>query len=129
MTHDSKIVRDEQVGDAETVLKFGKQVQDAGLNRDIKGRDRLVEYKQFRFRRQCPGYTHPLALTAGELVRIALAKDRVEMHKIEQFRDLRARSLEPNIEKPEWLGDDLLDGHPGMKGGERVLEYHLQMAA
>ena len=37
-----------------TVLKFGKQVQDAGLNRDIKGRDRLVEYKQFRFKTPVP---------------------------------------------------------------------------
>ena len=73
-----QVVGDEQVGEIEPVLELLEQVDDLRLDRDVEGRDRLVGDDQVGLQRERPGDADPLALPAGELVRIAVRVVRVE---------------------------------------------------
>ena len=63
-------------GEAELVLQVLEQVDDAGLDRDVERRHRLVEHEQLRVERERAGDADALALAAGELVRVAVARAR-----------------------------------------------------
>ena len=43
MFHDRKIMRDEDIGEAEFRLEIDKQVQNLGLDGDIQSRNRLIQ--------------------------------------------------------------------------------------
>ncbi len=66
-----EVVSDEQVGEAEAALQVLQQVDDLRLDRDVERRDRLVAYDQVGIDGQGASDADPLALAAGELVRIA----------------------------------------------------------
>ena len=87
MADDADVVGDEDVGEAELVLQVVEQVDDLGLDRDIEGGDRLVGDDQLRVRRQGPGDPDPLALAAGELVRVAVGVLGREPDALEQLPD------------------------------------------
>jgi hypothetical protein len=59
-------------------LQILEQVDDLGLNRDIQRRDRLIADDEVWIRCNRAGDSDPLALTAGELVRLARRVGRVE---------------------------------------------------
>ena len=61
---------DQQHGHAEALLKVLQELQDLGLDGDVERRGRLVGDQQVRVVRECHGDHHPLALPAGELVRV-----------------------------------------------------------
>ena len=65
-----QVVGDEHVGQAELVLQLLEQVDDAGLDRHVERRHRLVEHDQLRLEGEGPGDADALALAAGELVRV-----------------------------------------------------------
>ena len=71
VANDTEVVRDEQVGEIELVLKLGEQIEYLGLNRDVEGRDGLVAHDQPWFQRESPGDPDALALATRELVWIA----------------------------------------------------------
>ena len=64
-----KIVRDEDVGEAEAVAQRLEQVDDLRLDRDVERRDRLVADDEVRLRRERARNADALALAAGEFVR------------------------------------------------------------
>ena len=72
MADDGQVVGDEQVGEPELVLQLLEQVDDAGLDAHVERRHRLVEDDELRLDRQRPGDPDALALTAGELVGVAV---------------------------------------------------------
>ena len=47
MFHNAKIVSDEEIGKAEFFLKVVQQIENLGLNRDVKGRDGFVADYEF----------------------------------------------------------------------------------
>src|SRR4051794_9440510 len=72
VANDADVVRDEDVGQAEFVLKVVEQVDDLRLDRYVERRDRLVAEDQLRFEGQSPGDPDPLPLPAGEFMRVAV---------------------------------------------------------
>jgi len=62
MTHHRQVVGDEQVADAQPLLKVRQQVDDTGLNADVECRHRLVEHDELRVERKRPRDTDALAL-------------------------------------------------------------------
>ncbi len=87
-----QVVGDEQVGQRQLGLELVQQVDDAGLDRDVQRRDRLVQHDQLRLQREGAGDADALALTAGELLRGS---------------GWRARAPDPT--RPEQLADPALD--------------------
>ena len=59
-----EIVADEQQREAELPLQVLQQIDDLRLDRDVERRNRFVADDQVGFRRECPGDTDTLALTA-----------------------------------------------------------------
>ncbi|MNE71262.1 hypothetical protein D3C80_1671190 [compost metagenome] len=60
------------VGQSELPLQILHQVNHLGLDRYIQRGYRLIGDNQLRLQRQRSGDTNPLALAAGELMRVAL---------------------------------------------------------
>ena len=69
-----QVVGDEQVGQAELPLQVAHHVEDLGLDRHVERGDRLVGDDQLRVEHQRAGEAEPLALAAGELVRVPLGR-------------------------------------------------------
>ena len=85
MLHDAQVMRDEQVGQAELLLEVLEEVDDLPPDRHVKGGDRLVADDELGVQVEGAGNTDPLALAAGELVRVASHVLPLEAHHIEQI--------------------------------------------
>src|SRR5258708_3988073 len=120
---DRQIVADEEQCEAELLLQILQQVDDLRLDRDVERRDRLVTDDQFGFRRECPGYSDALALTARNIARQA--------NRVHQRHDLRfefgGRSRKAEI--TDRLGQDGTHAHTRIEAREWILEDHLNAAA
>ena len=68
----SQIVTDEKVCEPQLFLQVFQQVDYLGLNRYIECRYRLIADNELRIKRQRTGDSNPLALTARELVWVAV---------------------------------------------------------
>ena len=66
--HDSKVMRDKQVGEPKITLQFFQQVQHLRLNRDVQSRCGLVADNEVWPRCKRPSDGDPLTLTARELM-------------------------------------------------------------
>ena len=90
-------------------------------------RDRLVADDEPGVERDGPRDPYPLALAAGELVRVAVVVLGGEPHHLEQL-------LHPPLAVSLYLvglqrlADDAADGHAGVQRGVRVLEDYLHVA-
>ena len=69
--HDGEVVGDEQERHAEIAFELGEQVEDLGLDGDVERGGGLVGDQQVGGVGEGHGDHHPLALAAGELVRVA----------------------------------------------------------
>ena len=90
---DAQVVGDEDHRQAETLAQIRQEPQDLRLHRDVERRNRLVRHQHFGTQRERPREADPLPLTAGELMRIALGRLRVETHQREQFLGLAQAPL------------------------------------
>ena len=121
-----EVVRDEQVGEAAPPAQVDQEVEDLGLDGDVERRGRLVEQDDLRLQDQRPGDRDPLALAAGELVRVAVAEGGAEADLGQRRRDAIARPVQAM--DAAGLAQDPVDGVPGVQRAVRVLEHHLQLA-
>ncbi len=78
----AEVVGDEHVGHVELVTQARQQVHDPGLHRDVERRQRLVEHDDVGFDREGAGDADPLALPAGQLVRVAVGEAPARMPTI-----------------------------------------------
>ena len=85
VAHDGEVVGDEDHRQAELALQLAQQVEDLGLDRDVEGGDRLVGDDQLRLQRERAGDADPLALAAGELVRVAVVVLGVQADAVHQL--------------------------------------------
>ena len=85
-----KVVGDENHRQAVFLLEVEQEVEDLRLDGDVQGADRLVADEEGRPEGKGPRDGHPLALSPGELVRVASADARGEAHLAEQLLDARA---------------------------------------
>jgi len=91
--HDAKIMGDEEKAQVFTRLQLGQQIEDLRLNRHIQRGGRLVRNQQLRPVGQCHGDHHPLALPAGQLMRIGrqAAFSVADADLTQKFHDPRPR--------------------------------------
>jgi hypothetical protein len=128
MPDDAEIVGDEDIGQRELVLQVVEQVHDLRLNRDVECRDGLVGHDQPGVERERARHADALALTARELVRIAivvLGREADDVHQLlHAFLRFRPR-LPVDHER---VGDDRAHPLARVERCRRVLEHHLQLA-
>ena len=131
VAHDRQVVGDEQVRQPQLRLQVHQQVEHLRLNRNVERRHRLVADQQIGLERQSPGDADPLALTAGELVRVAIGHRRQQADQVEQFRDPlpEAAATPRHAVDLERFADDLPHPHPRIERPERILEDHLHPPA
>ena len=78
---------DEQVGQVELLLQVLQQIDHLGLDGHIQGRDGFITDDQGRLQGQGARHADALALAAGEFVRIAAGKGRVQLDQVQQVLD------------------------------------------
>ena len=111
-----EIVGDEHEGGAAVAAELADQLEDLGLDRDVERRRRLVGEHQHRLAGHRHRDHHPLALTAGELVRVRADPAR-------RLGD--PHPLEPRLGRPVVacrLGELPAHPHGRVERGHRVLE-------
>ena len=92
---EAEVVGDEQQRQLALPLELEQHGEDLRLHRDVEHRDRLVADQPVGLEHERRGDRHPLALAAGELVRVALAEAlRIEPDVVERAA-ARARRARP----------------------------------
>src|SRR5579884_1161654 len=130
VAHDAQVVGDEQVRQLQLVLELFQQVDDLGLDRDVQGRDRLVGHDKGGVDRQGAGDANALALTARELVRVAVGEIGVKAAQAQQLLHARVLGFAlGQLVDLQRLGHDAAHRHAWVERGVRVLEDHLHTAA
>ncbi len=128
--HDRQIVRDEQIGQRQSLLQLDQQIDDLRLNRNIERRNRLVEHDKPRIDSQRTGNAHPLPLTAGEFVRIAVDVAGIEADLPQRFLDFfQPLDLVAHAMDDQAFFDDRADRHPRIERAEGILKHDLHVAA
>jgi hypothetical protein len=127
--HHRQVVGDEQVRQPALALQVVQQVQDLGLHRHVEGAGGFVEDDQLGVEGQGPRDRDPLALAAGELVRVAVQVLTTQAHLFEQADDpcaqVAARRSAVHAQRPS---DDVADQLARVQRRERVLEDDLRVA-
>ena len=108
---DREVVRNEDVGETQTLLQVLQQVDDLRLHRHIERRHRFVADDEPRLDRECARDADALALPAGELVRIALRVRACEADGGEQLGHARALAARVQPMQCKRLGERLADRH------------------
>src|SRR5262245_57897300 len=126
---DREVVRDEQVGDPVLLLQVDQQVHDLRLDRDVERRDGLVADDELRVQDEGAGEADALALSARELVRVAVDVPRIETDLLERLlHPLDPLGLLPDAVDGQAFGHDRADGHPRIERAVGVLEDDLEIA-
>ena len=121
MADGGEVVGDEQVGEPEVVLELVEEVEDAGLDGDVEGADRLVEDDEVGLQGERAGDADPLALAAGELVGVAVDGSGVEADVLEQGADLLGAVAAVAAVDAERVGHDRAGRQPGVQRRVGVL--------
>jgi hypothetical protein len=87
MAHDRKIVSDEEISDAEILLKVFKHIDYLRLDGNVQRGDRFVANDEFGLNRKRSGNAYALLLAAGEFVREAVRMLAVEADRFKKLRD------------------------------------------
>ena len=128
--HETKIVRDEKIGQLQFRLQLHQQVDHLGLHRDVEGRDGLVRDHERRVERERAREADALSLSAAELVRVAREMRRIETDEREELADPRLTlRLFPDLVDDERLLHDRSGPHPGVQRRVRILKDDLHVAA
>ena len=90
-------VRDEEIGEAEIALELGEEVDDLGADADVEGGDGFVGDDEFGVQGEGAGDADALALSAGELVGVAVEGGFVEPDSAEEFGDAVAEVNIPTL--------------------------------
>ena len=105
--HHGEVVGDEEEGKVVLALELEQEIQHLRLDRDVEGRDGLVEDDEARLGREGPGDRDALALAAGHLGRTAAQELGAEPDELEQLDDaLASGSRRPDAVCDERSGDD-----------------------
>ncbi len=126
--HDRKIVRYKQIGQPELLLQIEQQVEDAGLNRHVERRHRLVEREDLGPQRQRPRDPDALLLPAGELTRIPAGIGVPQPDGVEQLGDPRAGVGLAESVGVQRLSQQIENRQSWIQRRRRVLEDDLDVA-
>ena len=87
-----------------SALQVAQQVQHLRLDRDVERRHRLVGDQQLRLQRERARDADPLALAAGELVRVAVVVLGVQPDRLHQLLHARACAAPCRARRP-WIAN------------------------
>ncbi len=122
-------MRDEQIGDAETLVHVAQEIEHLRLDRNIEGGHGFVEHQHFRIERQCARNVDPLALAAAQLMGIAVGQTLVEPDERQQLlHPFAALRLVSQMMDAQRLLEGRADAHARRKRGIGILEDHLHLA-
>ncbi len=65
MADNGQIMGNNEIGKTQILLQFGQQIDDLGLNRNIKGGYNFIAHNQLWFQSQSTGDPDPLTLPTG----------------------------------------------------------------
>ncbi len=126
--HHVQIVRDEDVGQVEALLQIDEQVQHLRLDRFVESRHRFVEDDEARFQREGARNIDALALSARQLVRVAVGEQqRVEPDRFKQVHRPRQRRGLGQAMDQRAKRDRHRNRQPRVQRGIRILEHHLHL--
>src|SRR5262249_45994447 len=124
-----KIVRNENVGEGESLAKSGQQIEHLRANRNVESRNRLVTNNKLWFdcKRSCN--RDSLALAAGEFMRVSLAVPCVEPDKIQQLgHPIAAMRRRNDVMQSQRLADNLFYRHSRIERRIWILKNDLRFA-
>ena len=131
----AEVVGHHEHAEPELGAQLEQQREDLAPDGGVEARDRLVGDDQLGPQRQGTGDQHPLALPAGQLVRVAQEQllGRPEPGRRERVGHLALLGpavgvVGGELVQPDSLGDGLVDRVPRVEGAGRVLEDHLHPA-
>ena len=102
-----EIVRDEEVRKVVLPLELAEEIQHLSLDRDVEGRDRLVEHDEARRGRERARHRDALTLPAGHLRWTATKELGAESDELEQLDHARPPGAPvPDPVHDEGGGDD-----------------------
>ena len=129
VSHDGKVVRDEDKGEAHAFLQVHQEVDDLGLDRDVQRRDGFVADDELRPPDQGPGDTDALCLTARQFMRVTVREIGREADLPQSLDGAGAGfgAGETGLEGGERAADDAGERHPRVEGSDRVLEDDLHL--
>jgi hypothetical protein len=84
VAHHRQVVGDEQIGQGEALFQLHEKIDDLRLDRNIEGAHWFVANEHLGFEGQGAGNADALALTAGELVGVAVDVTGIESDHIQQ---------------------------------------------
>ena len=121
---------DEQQRELAPPLELEQDGEDLRLDRRVEHRDRLVADQPFRLEHERRRDRHPLALAAGELVRVALAEALlIEPDVLEGAAHALCVLALGHALHPQRLGDDRANPLAWVERLVGILEDHLQAPA
>ena len=130
MANDAQVMGDKQIGQSELFLKILEHIDDLRLNGDIERGDRLIADDELGIDRKRSRDTDSLALTAGELMRIAVCVLAVESDALKKGDYLLSslRLVGCEMVDIDGLTYDIAYRHARVKARIRILEDHLHFA-
>ena len=124
------IVRNEQEGDPELLLQVEQEIDDLRPDRHVQRRNRLVGDHHLGIQGQRTGDGDPLALPAGEFVRIAVRHVGGQADLDQQLAHPRLRfGFRTQLMHQHRLHDRKADGQTRVERGKRVLKDKLDVTA
>ena len=131
MANDAQVMGDKQIGQSELFLKILEHIDDLRLNGDIERGDRLIADDELGIDRKRSRDTDSLALTTGELMRIAVCVLAVESDALKKGDYLLSslRLVGGEMVDIDGLTYDIAYRHARIKARIGVLENHLHLAS
>ena len=117
---------DEQIGQTHLLLQLVKHINNLCLNGHIQCGHRLVTDHKLGTHGQRAGNADTLALTAGELVGIAVGVLGVQTYPSHEIQNLLLPLLFIAVQLVDIqrLADDIGNGHSGIQRGIGILKHH-----
>ena len=113
------------------LLQRAQQIDHLRLDQHVERAGRLVEHDEGRLQHDGARHRDALALAAGEFVRIAEARLRIEADVLQRLDDVLLAFVPRDVRQvnPHALLDDVGHRHARRQRAVRVLEHDLHVAA
>jgi hypothetical protein len=130
MFHDGEVMRDEKVSDTMLLLQILEQVNDLGLDGNIKRAHRFVTDDQLWLDSKGPGDANALALSTAEFVRVALGVGGIKANGLEKLGDsfLSRSSLFCKPMNIQGFAYALFNRHAWIERAVGILENELKLS-
>ena len=129
VAHHIQVVADEHIGQAKVLFQIQQQIEHLRFHRLVQGRNRLVQDDQARLQGQGAGNVDALALTARQLVRVALGKPfRRQTHAGQQVARAFHRFALGHAMHHGRKRDRVFHGQARVERCVTVLKHHLRLA-